>query len=141
MTREGAVLRTRQRGFGLRQIGVRYWPMASGAIVVLALASAIALVFGTVVKRLTVEGAAAPEVSDARISLSPLRVADRRYDAAGAATNAAFAHVLDRWHDGATGIARDSENSLTTTVNSGRGGFLPPNLSEVAPNELQRYGR
>ncbi len=99
------------RRFGLRQICGRYWPMASGAIVALALASGIAVTFGTVAERLTVYWAAAPAVSGVRISMSAPRVADRRYDAVWAAKSASFPHVVDRWFDEPAAAA-----SITSSV-------------------------
>src|SRR5438105_11876061 len=47
--------------FGLRQIARGHWPMVTGAVVALALASGVATAFGTAVERLTVYSAAAPE--------------------------------------------------------------------------------
>src|SRR5437667_12777742 len=62
----------------LRQIALGHWLMVSGAVVALALASGVAIAFGTAVERLTVYSAAAPEGSYARMSVSAPRVADRR---------------------------------------------------------------
>jgi hypothetical protein len=84
---------------GLRQIALGHWPMVTGAIVALALASGVATAFGTAVERLTVYSAAAPEGSYARMSVSAPHVADRRDAGPRAVTNASSAYVVDRWFD------------------------------------------
>ena len=108
-----------------QRAGGRYRGAVGGAIVTLAVASAIGLGFAGVVARFTTTDTEARTLSaaagDARPIASTMHVVDRWYGESAAATGTSGAHVADRWYDESVGLTGADEMDHVITID-GRGG-------------------